>query len=989
MRPSDVRGTLCVVTILLMLISSTMLALVPVTEAEARSNHSGTTNVEQFGSGFDETIIADAGDSLNVPRDLEFHPNPSRADELWVINRATDSMTIIFDAGEASQSSINRKDRYANHFMEEPSAFAFGQSHAEFDYIFASAQETRNTYDGQNTANDFMGPALWPSALSHFAMENQANNKLGSHLDMLHESPNGVGIAHDSGNAYWYNDGWYGELVYYNFQSDHDTGGEDHADGIVRRYTEITPTRQAGVPGHMILDKSTGILYIADTGMGRVLWVDTDDTTTTTTNRMGDNTQKDSSLAEYSEITGVDNGVLASGLNNPSGIALHNDTLFVSERGNGKIRAYALDGTLLDTAQTTAQAIMGLEVGPDNKLWYVDATRHQVIRMDPFPDIDGDGIADDDDNCPSVSNSGQDDHDSDDLGDICDPDDDNDGILSDFDDCVYGDLGWTSGPGTDHDGDGCRDSANEDPDDDNDGRYDSQDGCPRGDLNWVSGSGTDHDMDGCRDDGEDLDDDGDTVCDGTITDSSCTVGAPQMDRCPRGAIGWTSSIGTDFDNDGCRDSDEDADDDDDGYLDTLDGCPKEVGNATEGMKRGCPDWDGDGWADAEDTYAFDPTQWVDTDLDSYGDNVEGTNGDACPLQDGTSTADRFGCPDSDGDGWSNPTGTWTTDDGADAFALEGTQWHDSDIDGYGDNWNDTAWNSERVVLGVGQFVSDAFQPDACPAERGYSWVDRFGCSDVDGDGMSDAADAFPNEPSQMYDLDGDGYGDNASGSLADGCPDTPGTSTLGGMLGCPDADGDGWADSIDLFPALSHSWSDADGDNYSDQEGTAITDECPEEHGNSTADRLGCLDQDGDGTSDQNDFYPLDASKTEEELLGGGGILIGLFIGLLVLLVGGGIAAAMLLRRGREEEPVETLLTAQPPPPGAFAASPPQVAFAPPAAMTPETPAFAPPPPASAPTPEPVAEAAAGPPVPAEGLPPGWTMEQWGYYGEGWLRDNQ
>ena len=144
MRPSDVRGTLCVVTILLMLISSTMLALVPVTEAEARSNHSGTTNVEQFGSGFDETIIADASDSLNVPRDLEFHPNPSRAGELWVINRATDSMTIIFDAGEASQSTLNRKDRYGNHFMEEPSAFAFGQSHSEFDYIFASAPESRN-----------------------------------------------------------------------------------------------------------------------------------------------------------------------------------------------------------------------------------------------------------------------------------------------------------------------------------------------------------------------------------------------------------------------------------------------------------------------------------------------------------------------------------------------------------------------------------------------------------------------------------------------------------------------------------------------------------------------------------------------------------------------------------------------------------------------------------------------------------------------------
>ena len=35
------------------------------------------------------------------------------------------------------------------------------------------------------------------------------------------------------------------------------------------------------------------------------------------------------------------------------------------------------------------------------------------------------------------------------------------------------------------------------------------------------------------------------------------------------------------------------------------------------------------------------------------------------------------------------------------------------------------------------------------------------------------------------------------------------------------------------------------------------------------------------------------------------------------------------------------------------------------------------------------AQAAApqGPPLPAEGLPPGWTMEQWAWYGEDYLRD--
>ena len=31
----------------------------------------------------------------------------------------------------------------------------------------------------------------------------------------------------------------------------------------------------------------------------------------------------------------------------------------------------------------------------------------------------------------------------------------------------------------------------------------------------------------------------------------------------------------------------------------------------------------------------------------------------------------------------------------------------------------------------------------------------------------------------------------------------------------------------------------------------------------------------------------------------------------------------------------------------------------------------------------------AGPPLPATGLPEGWTMEQWNAYGEMWLSQNQ
>ena len=200
------------------------------------------TYISQFGPGFIETEIASSQDNLDVPRDLEFHPNSSRQNELWVVNRATDSVTIIHNAGQSNQVTEYRKDSNANHFMEEVSAIAFGEYHEEFDYQFATAQESRNTYDGQANPNDFMGPALWPSSLSHFAEENQEQGGLlGSHIDMLHESPQGMGIAHDSDNAYWYNDGYYGELVHYDFQQDHDTGEDDHSDLSLIHISE--PTR--------------------------------------------------------------------------------------------------------------------------------------------------------------------------------------------------------------------------------------------------------------------------------------------------------------------------------------------------------------------------------------------------------------------------------------------------------------------------------------------------------------------------------------------------------------------------------------------------------------------------------------------------------------------------------------------------------------------------------------------------------------------------
>ena len=894
--------------------------------------------VDQFGMGFDETVIADSSDALSNPRDLEFHPG--RANELWIANQYTDSITIVENTGLNNQTSQNRQDSNRNHFLEEVSAIAFGAYHPEFDWQWGSAQETANTFCGQASPNNFMGPTLWPSSLSHFAVENQNNGNglLGSHIDMNHESPYGVGIAHDSDNAYWYNDGYYEELVYYDFQEDHDTGQDDHSDAIVRRYSEVQLTHIMGVPGHMTLDKDSGILYIADPGANRVLWVNTDDTSFNTQNIMNDPSRMEP-LQEYSSITGIEWGVLAVGLNMPSGIVLEDDQLFVSQYGNGKITALELSSsgksaTTLDSIQTSASYIMGLEIGPNGHLYYVDFGQDEVVRIDPFMDEDGDGVGDQVDNCPYIPNANQANYDGDMLGDACDDDDDGDGILDLSDSCALGNVSWISTNLTDHDTDGCADST-EDSDDDNDGMYDSIDLCSTGNLGWTSNITSDYDADGCKDAQEDFDDDNDRICDANEISSywTCTLSLAGTDLCPMSPVSFVSYIGNDVDRDGCEDAGEDIDDDNDGFSDQIDDCPLEFGTSSLGSIIGCSDYDGDGYSDSTDVFPTDGTQWIDTDGDGYGDNSTSTSGDQCPDQSGTSSQDRKGCNDADGDGWSNPDPSWSVDDGADAFPAQSSQHADGDGDGFGD-------------------LVDGFQGDACPLISGLSTEDRFGCLDADGDGWSDLNDAFIDDETQHMDSDNDGYGDDIDGNLPDSCPNIFGLSTME-RLGCPDDDGDGWAGYLDAYPEDGRFWSDGDEDGFPDQPGTNQSDDCPEVAGTSTEDRIGCLDSDGDGWSDAGDSHPKDAAKFASNDAGDSHKQLLLIVAILCVVAVCVIGFASQ-RRNREPTSIPFETNAQLPMP-----------------MMPTS----------------LVQTPSGPPIPPEGLPPGWTLDQWSWYGEDYLKN--
>ena len=575
--------------------------------------------VPQFGFSFIEEVIGDFSDNLSSPTDLEFHPG--RTNELWIANKATDSITIVHNTGLENQSSETRLDVNRNHFLEEVSAIAFGSYHPEFDWQWGSAQESLNTYNGQGEPNYFMGPALWPSSLEHFAIENQNNEDglLGSHIDMLHESPYGVGIAHDYDNVYWYNDGYYGELVRYDFMMDHDTGGHDHSDGVVQRYSEIQLNHSYGTPGHMVLDKDTDILYISDPGANRIVWVNTDDTGYHTEDIMNDSSRLEP-LSEYSNITGVEWGILVDGLSLPSGIALYGDQLFVSINGDSSIASYSLNtsgknAVEVDRIYTSASSIMGIEIGLNGHIYYVDNIENEVVRINPVLDEDDDGFDNIEheiwlnsgvikwiDKFPNDSEEWYD-SDYDGIGNNADQDDDNDGwsdydeINCGFDGVSYNTEDQQSMP-DDSDGDGICEII--DLDDDNDGWTDvEEDMCGQA-------SGIQY---GIAEDWsypDDKDDDG--ICN-DIDDDDDGDGWPDYDDIfPLNPEEWS-----DYDDDRLGDN-EDLDDDNDNLTDIS-----EIENGTDPFN---VDTDADGFSDYDDVFPIDSKDWQDLDGDGVGDNAD-------------------------------------------------------------------------------------------------------------------------------------------------------------------------------------------------------------------------------------------------------------------------------------------------------------------------------------------------------------------------------
>jgi|GEM_PF-926005 len=266
---------------------------------------------------------------------------------------------------------------------------------------------------------------------------------------------------------------------------------------------------------------------------------------------------------------------------------------------------------------------------------------------------------------------------------------------------------------------------------------------------------------------------------------------------------------TDADNDGVinskdafpNDASSDSDFDNDGLPDIAYVLVNGERTSVVDEVRSDNDDDNDGVVDAADAFPFDPREHLDSDSDGIGNNADNDDdgdGRLDSVDDYPLDPSRQVSTDRDNDGW--PVGQDPNDNDASLPALA---FRDSDSDGFAD--------------------AGGLRPD----------------DDDDDDGIKDAVDAFPLNPSEYQDLDGDGIGNNAD----------------------EDIDGDGTGNSEDFFPFDANESKDTDGDGIGDNRDNDDDNDGVEDNQDAfPLDALEHKDSDNDGVGDNRDDFPLDNS---------------------------------------------------------------------------------------------------------------------------------
>ncbi|MFT4545683.1 MAG: hypothetical protein ACI9UR_002416 [Bacteroidia bacterium] len=340
----------------------------------------GMTNIVDSYIGVGTYIQEEMGsssDGLDKPTDLDFHPFLTRK-ELWVVNKKTEgnggSTTTYSNAGESNQTSITKEDGNNYHFMSLPTGIAFGENQ--------NFGTSAGVYDANhNGGTPFTGPTLWSSDPAVYAQPSGGN---GSHLDMLHESPRSQGIAHEKDNVYWVFDGNGFDIVRYDFAADHGPGNDYHSDAIVKRYSENQVLKDPNdkVVSHLVLDKETNWLYVVDYGNQRVIRINI------TSGSQGGAASfvGGEALAQYYHVVGyTQENVVVSGLLQPAGIDIIEDRMLVTDYETSDIIIYdisTMPAVELGRINTGATGIMGVKIGPEGRIWYVDYDANKLYRVE-------------------------------------------------------------------------------------------------------------------------------------------------------------------------------------------------------------------------------------------------------------------------------------------------------------------------------------------------------------------------------------------------------------------------------------------------------------------------------------------------------------------------------------------------------------------------------------------------------------------------------
>lgn len=331
--------------------------------------------IDNYIGGGIKTMISSSS-QLDYPRDLDFHPDFSRK-ELWVVNRKTEavggSTTIYSNAGEGNQTSEVKKDQNSWHFMSLPSGIAFSEN--------GNFATSTSVFDANHDGGQpFTGPTLWSSDPAIYAQPSGGN---GSHLDMLHESPHCMGIANQDSNVFWVTDTYNHDIVRYDFVEDHGPGNDYHGDGKIRRYPVLVQRINDDIPCHLAFDNHKKWLYAVNGLAKRVVRLDV------TSGSLGGipSFGPYEVLAEYRNMTGITwENVVTTGLDQPSGIAVLDNRMLVSDHANGDIVIYditSMPATELGRVTTWDPGIMGLTIGPEGHIWYVNGPLNAVFKVVP------------------------------------------------------------------------------------------------------------------------------------------------------------------------------------------------------------------------------------------------------------------------------------------------------------------------------------------------------------------------------------------------------------------------------------------------------------------------------------------------------------------------------------------------------------------------------------------------------------------------------